>query len=57
MTSILGPSGIKSKTNQNTLILGNDKTVLLNLLSGRLTNAEMSATGTVKFNNVEVKDP
>ena len=39
------------------LIKGDDKTVLLNLLSGRLTNSEMSATGTIKFNNIETKDP
>ena len=44
MTSILGPSG-------------NDKTVLLNLLSGRLTNKDMIAKGIVKFNNVSCKDP
>ena len=54
MTSILGPSGISCVFNY---LIGNDKTILLNLLSGRLTNKEMSATGMVKFNNVETKDP
>ena len=54
MTSILGPSGIYHDFKR---LLGNDKTILLNLLSGRLTNKEMSASGMVKFNNVETKDP
>ena len=56
MTTILGPTGIKFNLWIN-FQLGPDKTILLNLLSGRLSNPEMIATGTVKFNNVKIYDP
>ena len=54
MTAILGPSGINLI--YLLLYLGQDKTILLNLLSGRLSNAEMSANGILKFNNVKIND-